>query len=179
VPLALRLFLPGSWLQAPARLDKAGVPEDQRRALSKGEIALELLEAVRAEGVLPGQVVVADSGYGVSGPLRAGLTARGLHYLLGVTGEMVVFTEPPRWRAPLSARPWSARRAAARSRPALRGLHASDESARGGRADPAAQGHLERGNQGADGRPLRLAAGVARPRLWPLGTVPRRNRSGF
>ena len=100
VPLGLRLFLPESWLEAPARLDKAGVPESGRRALSKGEIALELLDAVRAENVLPGQVVVGDSGYGVSGPLRAGLAVRGLHYVLGVTGEMVVFTGEPRWVEP-------------------------------------------------------------------------------
>ena len=100
VPLALRLFLPASWLEDAARLDKAGVPPEQRRALSKGEIALELLDAVRTEAVLPGRVVVGDSGDGVSGPLRAGLAARGLHYVLGVTGEMVVFTEQPRWQAP-------------------------------------------------------------------------------
>ena len=100
VPLGLRLFLPESWLEAPARLDKAGVPESERRPLSKGEIALELLDAVRAEGVLPGRVVVGDSGYGVSGPLRAGLAARGLHYVLGVTGEMVVFLAVPRWVEP-------------------------------------------------------------------------------
>ena len=100
VPLGLRLFLPESWLEAPARLDKAGVPTDARRPLSKGEIALELLDAVRAENVLPGRVVVGDSGYGVSGPLRAGLAARGMHYVLGVTGEMVVFAQEPRWQAP-------------------------------------------------------------------------------
>ena len=100
VPLGLRLFLPEVWLEAPARLDQAGVPESERRALSKGEIALELLDAVRSEGVLPGQVVVGDSGYGVSGPLRAGLAARNLHYVLGVTGEMVVFLAEPRWQAP-------------------------------------------------------------------------------
>ena len=103
VPLALRLFLPESWQEAPARLDKAGVPADQRRPLSKGEIALELLDTVRAEGMLPGQVVVGDSGYGVSGPLRAGLAARGLFYVLGVTGEMVVFTQEPRWQTPAAS----------------------------------------------------------------------------
>ena len=100
VPLALCLFLPESWLEDPARLDQAGVPERERRALSKGEIALELLDLVRAENVLPGRVVVGDSGYGVSGPLRAGLAAWGLHYVLGVTGEMVVFLEEPRWTEP-------------------------------------------------------------------------------
>ena len=99
-PLGLRLFLPNVWLAAAARLDQAGVPESERRALSKGQIALELLDLVRAEGVLPGRVVVGDSGYGVSGPLRDGLTQRGLRYVLGVTGEMVVFLEEPRWLEP-------------------------------------------------------------------------------
>ena len=103
LPLAMRLFLPDAWLQAPARLDGAGVPPEERRALTKGQIALELLDMVRAEGVLSGRVVVADAGYGVSGGLRAGLSARGLHYLVGVTEEMVVFAQEPRWEPPPAA----------------------------------------------------------------------------
>jgi SRSO17 transposase len=98
-PLDMRLYLPDSWLGDPARLDKAGVPEAERRRLSKGQIALELLDRVRADG-LPGGVVVADSGYGVSGPFRDGLAQRGLHYIVGVTDEMVVFTAEPRWDEP-------------------------------------------------------------------------------
>ena len=74
-----------------------------RTGARSGEIALAWLDQVRAEGALPGQVVVVDSGYGVSGPLRAGLATRGLHYVLGVTGEMVVFTREPRWQAPGSS----------------------------------------------------------------------------
>jgi SRSO17 transposase len=101
-PLDMRLYLPDSWLGDPARLDKAGVPAAERRRLSKGQIALELLDRARAEG-LPGGVVVADSGYGVSGPFRDGLAGRGLHYIVGVTDEMVVFTEEPRWVAPAAA----------------------------------------------------------------------------
>src|ERR1700710_1783347 len=93
----MRLFLPQAWLEDPARLEKAGVPEAARRALSKGEIALELLDQVRAEG-WPGQVVVADCGYGVSEPFRDALAARGLHYVVGVTDRMVVFTEAPQWQ---------------------------------------------------------------------------------
>src|SRR4051794_25935743 len=98
-PLAMRLYLPESWPGDPRRLEKAGVPEEHRRALTKGQIALELLDTVRAEG-LPGQLVVADAGYGVSGPFRDGLAQRGLHYIVGVTDEMVVFTEEPTWEAP-------------------------------------------------------------------------------
>src|SRR5688572_12293980 len=98
----MRPYLPGSWWNDPARLGRAGVPEDERRPLSKGQIALELLDRVRAEG-LPGGLVVADAGYGVSGPFRAGLAERGLSYIVGVTDEMVVFTEEPRWVEPTAA----------------------------------------------------------------------------
>lgn len=98
-PLAMRLYLPERWLGDAGRLDKAGVPESRRRPLSKGQIALELLDEVRAEG-LPGRFVVADAGYGVSGDFRDGLQRRGLQYIVGVTDEMVVFTEPPTWEEP-------------------------------------------------------------------------------
>src|SRR3954467_6536600 len=98
-PLAMRLFLPECWIEDEDRLDEAGVPESFRRAQTKGEIALELLDLVRDEG-LPGWLVVADAGYGVSEEFRQGLAARGLAYLVGVTDEMVVFTEEPRWEPP-------------------------------------------------------------------------------
>jgi SRSO17 transposase len=98
-PLDLQLYLPDAWLADARRLDKAGVPKDQRRPLTKPEIALALLDRVRAEG-LPGRAVVADAGYGVSGEFREGLEERGLTYIVGVTGEFVVFTEKPRWDRP-------------------------------------------------------------------------------
>jgi len=113
-PLSMRLYLPDSWLDDPERLDKAHAPQAERRSLTKGGIALELLDQARAEG-LPGGVVVADSGYGASGPFRDGLAERGLHYVVGVTEEMVVFTEEPRWvepRAATGGRPQKRRRLA-------------------------------------------------------------------
>ena len=101
-PLAVRLYLPESWLGDPGRLDKAKVPEEERRPLTKGQIALELLDGIGAEG-LPGGLVVADSGYGVSGPFREGLAGRGLHFIVGVTDEMVVFAEEPTWDEPTAS----------------------------------------------------------------------------
>jgi len=98
-PLDLRLYLPECWLADQQRLDKAGVPAAERRSLTKPEIALELLDGVRAEG-LAGRAVVADAGYGTSEEFRDGLEARGLPYIVGVTGEAVVFTQEPRWDAP-------------------------------------------------------------------------------
>jgi SRSO17 transposase len=103
-PLAMRLYLPESWLNDPKRLDKAGVPEARRHLQTKGRIALELLDRVRAEG-WPGRVVVADAGYGVAEDFRAGLEQRDLHYIVGVTEDMVVFTAEPQWVVP----PWSGR----------------------------------------------------------------------
>src|SRR4051794_28222270 len=89
-PLDMRLYLPESWLGDPRQSDKAKVPEAERRPLTKGQIALGLLDRIRAEGT-PGGTVVADSGYGVSVPSRDGLAGRGLHSIVGVTDEMVVF----------------------------------------------------------------------------------------
>jgi SRSO17 transposase len=101
-PLDLRLYLPDSWLQDEARLGKAGVPQGERRPLSKPEIALELLDRVRAEG-LPGWAVVADAGYGISGDFRDGLEQRKLSYLVGVTEDFVVFRRQPKWEYPRAA----------------------------------------------------------------------------
>ena len=101
-PLAMRLYLPESWTKDPRRLERAGVPEPFRRFQTKGQIALDLLDRVRSEG-LPGQIVVADCGYGVSDDFRNGLAERELFYIAGVTEEMVVFTEEPVWVAPQAA----------------------------------------------------------------------------
>jgi SRSO17 transposase len=102
-PAALRLYLPKSWTASPKRLDAAGVPPQYRREQTKGQIALELLDRVRAEGMLPGDVVVTDAGYGASQEFREGVERRGLFSIAGVTSEMVVFTEEPRWVAPAQA----------------------------------------------------------------------------
>ena len=60
-PLALRLYLPESWSDAAERLDAARVPAPERAFRTMWEIALALLDGVRAEG-LPHAVVVADAG---------------------------------------------------------------------------------------------------------------------
>ncbi len=99
-PAALRLFLPKSWTSSPQRLDEAGVPEPYRAARTKGEIALDLIDQVRRQGLLPGRLVVTDCGYGASGPFREGLEQRGLSYIVGVSPETVGFTAEPVWESP-------------------------------------------------------------------------------
>lgn len=98
-PLDLRLHLSESWTDDPERMIAAGVPEAFRTHKTKGQIALELLDRVRAEGI-KGHTVVADAGYGNSGALRDGLVERGLRYVVGVAPETVVFAQQPRWKIP-------------------------------------------------------------------------------
>lgn len=157
-PLDMRLYLPESWLGDPGRLDKAHVPEAERRSQTKGRIALELLDRVRAEG-LPGRVVVADAGYGVSGPFRDGLDERGLHYVVGVTDEMVVFAEEPRWIAP-----GSGARGRPRTRPCL-----ADDSPRPVSLKELAARTPRRKVTWREGTKGPMAGRFAWLRVWPAG----------
>jgi len=99
-PTALQLYLPKSWTSSPERLKEAKVPEPFWGEKTKGQIALELLDQVRGENLLPGNMLITDAGYGVSQEFREGVAQRQLFYIAGVTSEMVVFTEEPRWVLP-------------------------------------------------------------------------------
>jgi SRSO17 transposase len=155
-PLDLRLYLPDGWLADAKRLDRAGVPDAERRPLTKPQIALELLDRVRAEG-LPGWAVVADAGYGASGDFREGLAARGLTYLVGVTGDFVVFPEPPAWAPP---------------RPAMGGRPQTRPQLAAGRPPPVALSELAkrvrlRKVTWREGTKGKLSARFAWLRVWP------------
>ena len=90
VPVALRLFLPETWISDPARLNKAGVPEGWRTPRTKPEIALAELDRVVAAGARFG-TVLADAGYGGSAPFRQSLSARGLAWAVGIPRILKVY----------------------------------------------------------------------------------------
>ncbi|GBR36744.1 transposase [Neoasaia chiangmaiensis NBRC 101099] len=69
VMVGLRLFLPDEWTSDPERMARAHVPEDKRTSLTKPEIAIEEIDRVIASGARFG-CVLADAGYGSSGPFR-------------------------------------------------------------------------------------------------------------
>ena len=119
-PLALRLYLPESWISQPQRLLTVRVPAEAQVPKTKGEIALELLDLVRTEG-LPHQAVVADAGYGIGVDFRHGLEERGEAYVVGIAGQEAVFTQPPSW----AVRP----EATERGRPPTRWYITADTSA--------------------------------------------------
>lgn len=101
LPIAWRLYLPETWAKDPERRRKAAIPEEVQFQ-TKPRIALEQIrQAVAREA--PGDLVLADAGYGVDGQFRAGLTELGLRYVVGVQSSMSV------WEAgqqPLPAKRW-------------------------------------------------------------------------
>jgi SRSO17 transposase len=90
IMVGLRLFLPESWTSHPARLDRAGVPDDHRTHRTKPEIALTEIDRVRAAGVRF-SCVLADAGYGLSAPFRQALTERGLTWAVGIPFKQKVY----------------------------------------------------------------------------------------
>lgn len=64
IMVGLRLFLPKSWTSHPARLARAGVPEDFRDCRTKPEIALAEIDRARTATLRFG-CVLADAGYGL------------------------------------------------------------------------------------------------------------------
>src|SRR3954463_15606537 len=90
VMVGLRLFLPETWTNDPERMRRAHVPKDRQIALTKPEIAIEEIDRVIASGVRFG-CVLADAGYGSSGPFRQALSERGLLWAVGLSRRQNVY----------------------------------------------------------------------------------------
>jgi SRSO17 transposase len=71
-------------------MTQARVPEDRQAAQSKPEIAIEEIDRVIGSGARFG-CVLADSGYGSSGPFRQALSARGLLWAVGLSRRQNVY----------------------------------------------------------------------------------------
>src|ERR1700761_2895120 len=90
VMVALRLFLPDSWISDRSRLERAGVPAGYRTPRTKPEIALAEIDRLISVGVRF-RCVLADAGYGLSAPFRQGLTARKLAWAVGIPRHLKVY----------------------------------------------------------------------------------------
>jgi SRSO17 transposase len=107
---------------------------------------------------------LADAGYGVSEEFRNGLAARGLKYIVGITDEMVVFTEEPVWEMPGPA----GRSKGTGGRPRTRPRLAEDSPRPVSLKDLAAQTRLRKvtWREGTKGK---LSGHFAWLRVWPGG----------
>jgi SRSO17 transposase len=97
VPAAYRLYLPEVWANDRRRRIEAAIPE-QVTFKTKWQVALDQIARLRGEG-LPLTPVVADAGFGVVTAFREALTAQGIPYVVGITGQTTVWrpgTEPLR-----------------------------------------------------------------------------------
>jgi SRSO17 transposase len=88
--VGLRLFLPDNWTADSERMKRAGVPKERQVALTKPEIAIEEIDRVIASGARF-DCVLADAGYGSSGPFRQALSDRGLLWAVGLTRKQTVY----------------------------------------------------------------------------------------
>jgi len=91
-PVDFQLYLPKAWIEDAQRRQKAGIPADITFR-PKWQIALELLDQAREWG-LSAEVVTADVAYGVATEFRRELESRGYRYLMGITKDTTVWTEP-------------------------------------------------------------------------------------
>jgi SRSO17 transposase len=80
--IGFRLYLPEEWANDRRRCRKVGVPDDVAFS-PKWELAVQLVDDALAAGVRA-HIVLADAGYGDTGPFRAALRERGLDYAVGV-----------------------------------------------------------------------------------------------
>ena len=95
-----RLYLPREWTEDEDRCAATGVPVERRAYRSKTELALEMVERAQARGHLTAQWVAGDSAFGMSPPLREGLAAAGMRYVLDVRPDMTVWPLEPTWTDP-------------------------------------------------------------------------------
>ena len=99
MPLDFDLYLPKSWTDDPARMQKAGIPAG-RPFRSKWQIALDLIDRA-LEWDIPGGVVVCDIYYGRVNRFRQGLIDRELFYVAEIESKTIVFNEPAKTRGPV------------------------------------------------------------------------------
>lgn len=90
VMVGLRLFLPESWTDDAKRMERARVPKGRQVARTKPEIAIEEIDRVIASGARFG-CVLADAGYGTSGPFRQALSERRLQWAVGTSRRQNVY----------------------------------------------------------------------------------------
>jgi SRSO17 transposase len=98
-PVDARLYLPGRWIEDPARCEKAGIPEIARTLKSKSEHALAIAREARARGMRFEWVGV-DAGYGKEPAFLRALEDLGEVFVADVHKTQRIWTEVPGLHVP-------------------------------------------------------------------------------
>jgi SRSO17 transposase len=105
-----RLYLPKKWTDDQQRCNKAGIPESEQVFKTKNQLALEIVEQARRNGVRFGWVG-ADAGYGSGPDFLFALDNAGHTFLVDVHKSFVVYELDPQPTIPvLSSKGSKARR---------------------------------------------------------------------
>lgn len=151
----MRLYLPKTWINDRPRCEQAGVPKDISYQ-TKPQLGLAMLREARRHGTLTGTWVTADSLYGGSPELRDGLDAEGWLYVLEVTSQQRLFTQPAQTEIPS----WSGR-----------GRKPSKVRLVAGSAEPQTVATIVAGLPSAAWHTLSVAEGAQGPRTYQFAAV--------
>jgi SRSO17 transposase len=88
------LYLPGEWIEDPARCEAAEIPAQRRVLKTKPELALELVQRARRNGVRFAWIA-ADGTYGQDRALLRALEDAGETFVVDVHRDQRVFLEEP------------------------------------------------------------------------------------
>ena len=94
LPVGCHLYLPKEWCDDPARCEKAGIPEDARIFRTKCELAFDLVQQARSQG-LRYQYICADGGFGSNPALLRGLDDLGENFVIEVHSDQRVYADAP------------------------------------------------------------------------------------
>jgi SRSO17 transposase len=101
-PVDVRLYLPQEWANDPERCKRAGIPEDERRFRTKTELALELVQHARENGLRYGWVG-ADAGYGKGPGFCFALDEMGETFCVDLHSDFQVYLKDPKPYLPQKA----------------------------------------------------------------------------
>lgn len=96
LPIDFALYLPKSWTDDSARRAEVHIPETTVFA-TKVDLAVRMIEKAKRDGI-PGDIVLADSAYGMSAWFREAVRCEGMDYGVGVQVTMKVWLLDARGR---------------------------------------------------------------------------------
>lgn len=90
LPIDFELYLPKSWMDDAARREEASIPDEAVFA-TKIDLAVGMIERARRNGI-PGDIVLADSAYGMSSFFREAIRCEGMDYGVAIKSTTRVWS---------------------------------------------------------------------------------------